>query len=65
MLSLYFLFPTTTIVKQTAIRQIVGLLKQRVYLFKNYSDIPCSGIGAFYDNETQEFLERKTYFLQW
>jgi SagB-type dehydrogenase family enzyme len=41
---------------QTAM-QIAGFLGQRVYLFSNYWDIQCSGIGAFYDDETQEFLQ--------
>ncbi|NMG05560.1 hypothetical protein DP117_01260 [Brasilonema sp. UFV-L1] len=54
-----FLFPTTTTVKQATKQRIVSLLRQRVYLFKNYSDTPLSGIGAFYDNETQEFLKTK------
>ncbi|HLO86789.1 MAG TPA: nitroreductase family protein [Nostocaceae cyanobacterium] len=40
---------------QTAM-QIVGFLGQRVYLFSNYWGIECSGIGAFYDDETQAFL---------
>jgi SagB-type dehydrogenase family enzyme len=41
---------------QTAM-QIAGFLGQRIYLVSNYIAIQCSGIGAFYDNETQEFLE--------
>lgn len=41
---------------QTAI-QIAGFLVKRVYLFSNYWDIQCSSIGAFYDDETQEFLQ--------
>jgi len=40
---------------QTAM-QIAGFLGQRVYLFSNYWGVNCSGIGAFYDEETQEFL---------
>ncbi|MBK1989472.1 nitroreductase family protein [Sphaerospermopsis aphanizomenoides BCCUSP55] len=40
---------------QTAM-QIAGLIGQRVYLFSNYWGIDCSGIGAFYDDEAQEFL---------
>jgi SagB-type dehydrogenase family enzyme len=40
---------------QTAM-QIAGFLGQRVYLFSNYWGIQCSGIGAYYDDETQEFL---------
>ncbi len=41
---------------QTAL-QMAGFLGQRVYLFSNYWGIHCSGIGAYYDDETQEFLE--------
>ncbi|MDJ0734055.1 MAG: SagB/ThcOx family dehydrogenase [Nostocaceae cyanobacterium] len=41
---------------QTAM-QIAGFLGQRVYLASNYLGIDCSGIGAFYDDESQEFLE--------
>ena len=41
---------------QTAM-QMAGFLGQRVYLASNYLGINCSGIGAFYDDETQEFLE--------
>jgi SagB-type dehydrogenase family enzyme len=40
---------------QTAM-QIAGFLGQRVYLVSNYLAIHCSGIGAYYDDETQEFL---------
>ena len=40
---------------QTAM-QLAGFIGQRVYLFSNYSGIECSGIGAFYDHEAQEFL---------
>jgi SagB-type dehydrogenase family enzyme len=40
---------------QTAM-QIAGFLGQRIYLGSNYVGIQCSGIGAFYDDETQEFL---------
>ena len=40
---------------QTA-TQFAGLLGQRVYLASNYHGIACTGIGAYYDRETQEFL---------
>ncbi|MEC4815646.1 MAG: nitroreductase family protein [Scytonema sp. PMC 1069.18] len=40
---------------QTAM-QIAGFLGQRVYLFSNYWNVHCSGIGAFYDDETRDFL---------
>ena len=41
---------------QTAM-QIVGWLGQRLYLISNYLGIGCSGIGAYHDDETQNFLE--------
>lgn len=41
---------------QTAM-QIAGFLGQRIYLASNYIGIQCCGIGAFYDDETQKFLE--------
>ena len=41
---------------QTAM-QIVGFLGQRLYLTSNYLGIHCSGIGAYYDDETQKLLE--------
>lgn len=41
---------------QTAM-QIAGFLGQRVYLVSNFWGINCTGIGAYYDDETQEFLE--------
>ncbi|GAA6618156.1 hypothetical protein [Scytonema sp. NUACC26] len=47
---------------QTAM-QIAGFLGQRVYLFSNYWEGGCSGIGAFYDDETSDFLETKKDIL--
>ncbi|QHG15133.1 SagB/ThcOx family dehydrogenase [Nostoc sp. ATCC 53789] len=41
---------------QTAM-QTAGFLGQRLYLTSNYLGIQCSGIGAYYDDETQELLE--------
>jgi SagB-type dehydrogenase family enzyme len=41
---------------QTAM-QIAGFLGQRLYLTSNYLGIQCSGIGAYYDEGTQELLE--------
>jgi hypothetical protein len=41
---------------QTAV-QLAGFVGKRVYLFSNYWEIDCSGIGAFYDDETQDFLQ--------
>lgn len=36
--------------------QLAGLLGQRLYLASQYLSIGCSGIGAYYDDETREFL---------
>ncbi|MEH1942007.1 MAG: nitroreductase family protein [Nostoc sp.] len=41
---------------QTAM-QIAGFLGQKLYLTSNYLGIQCSGIGAYYDDETKELLE--------
>ncbi|MEB3279860.1 MAG: SagB/ThcOx family dehydrogenase [Lyngbya sp.] len=41
---------------QTAI-QWAGLIGQRLYLVSHYLNLGCSGIGAYYDDETQAFLE--------
>jgi hypothetical protein len=36
--------------------QLAGFLGQRLYLVSHYLGIGCSGIGAFFDDETQDFL---------
>jgi SagB-type dehydrogenase family enzyme len=41
---------------QTAL-QLAGFLGQRFYLLSHSLGIGCSGIGAYYDDETQEFLD--------
>ncbi|MFB2919236.1 SagB/ThcOx family dehydrogenase [Aerosakkonema funiforme] len=43
--------------------QSAGLLGQRVYLSATYLGLGCSGIGAFFDDETQAFLEAKGSIL--
>ncbi len=40
---------------QTAM-QYAGWIGHRLYLVSNYLGIGCSGIGAYYDDETQKFL---------
>ncbi|MBE9140039.1 SagB family peptide dehydrogenase [Nodosilinea sp. LEGE 07088] len=40
---------------QTAM-QVAGVLGQRLYLASTYAAITCTGIGAYYDEETQAFL---------
>lgn len=37
--------------------QMAGLLGQRIYLAATYYGLGCSGIGAFFDDEVQTFLE--------
>ncbi|VXD12860.1 conserved hypothetical protein [Planktothrix serta PCC 8927] len=43
--------------------QLAGLLGQRVYLSATYVGLGCSGIGAFFDDETQAFLDVKGSIL--
>jgi SagB-type dehydrogenase family enzyme len=40
---------------QTAV-QLAGFLGQRIYLSSDYLGLGCSGIGAYYDDEVQAFL---------
>ncbi|MDY7022207.1 MAG: SagB/ThcOx family dehydrogenase [Cyanobacteriota bacterium] len=41
---------------QTAL-QGAGLIGQRLYLVSHYLNLGCSGIGAYYDDETRTFLD--------
>ncbi|MGK7951548.1 MAG: nitroreductase family protein [Xenococcaceae cyanobacterium] len=50
------LFLTSTYNNYQTAMQYAGWLGQRLYLISNYLGISCSGIGAYYDDETQEFL---------
>ncbi|BAY29675.1 hypothetical protein NIES2107_15190 [Nostoc carneum NIES-2107] len=50
------LFFTSDYINYQTAMLIAGFLGQRVYLISNFMGIHCSGIGAFYDDETQEFL---------
>ena len=47
---------------QTAM-QVAGLLGQRLYLVSTYYDIACTGIGAYYDEETKAFLDTENDIL--
>lgn len=47
---------------QTAL-QLAGLLGHRVYLAAAALGLGCSGIGAFYDDETKAFLEIEQHVL--
>jgi len=51
-----FFFVSDYLNYQTAM-QIAGFLGQRVYLTSNYLEIQCSGIGAYYDDDTKQLLE--------
>ena len=50
------LFLTSTYSNYQTAMQSAGWLGQRLYLISNYLAINCSGIGAYYDDETQQFL---------
>ena len=50
------LFLTSTYNNYQTAMQTAGWLGQRLYLISNYLGIGCSGIGAYHDDETQEFL---------
>jgi nitroreductase len=43
--------------------QGAGWLGQKIYLVARYLNLGCSGIGAFYDDETQEFLQTRQDIL--
>ncbi|MCW5312545.1 SagB/ThcOx family dehydrogenase [Nostoc sp. KVJ3] len=51
------LFFVSDYLNYQAAMQIAGFLGQRLYLTSNYLGIQCSGIGAYYDDETKELLE--------
>ncbi|MGK7920741.1 MAG: nitroreductase family protein [Trichodesmium sp.] len=50
------LFLVSAFQNYQTVLQLAGLIGQRLYLASNYRGISCSGIGAYYDAETQEFL---------
>ena len=50
------LFLTSTYSNYQTAMQAAGRLGQRLYLVANYLGIGCSGIGAYHDDETQNFL---------
>ena len=51
------LFLTSTYKNYQTAMQAAGWIGQRLYLISNYLGIGCSGIGAYHDDETQEFLD--------
>ncbi len=50
------LFLTSTYTNYQTAMQYAGWIGQRLYLISNYLGIGCSGIGAYHDDVTQEFL---------
>ena len=57
------LFLTATYSNYQTAMQAAGWIGHRLYLISNSLGISCSGIGAYYDDETQEFLETKDDIL--
>ncbi len=50
-------FLTSNARNYQALYQKAGIIGHRLYLAANYLGIGCSGIGAYYDDEVNEFLE--------
>lgn len=46
-----------------ALYQKAGILGQRLYIVSNYLEIGCSGIGAYYDDEVNAFVEHEGMVL--
>lgn len=46
-----------------ALYQKAGILGQRLYIASNYLEIGCSGIGAYYDDEVNAFVEHEGMVL--
>ncbi len=49
-------FLTSKAKNYQALYQKAGIIGQRLYVIAQYMDIGCSGIGAYYDDEVNEFL---------
>lgn len=45
------------------VSQLAGLVGQRVYLASQYHAMACTGIGAYYDDETKAFLDTEKDIL--
>ncbi|MCH9813412.1 MAG: SagB family peptide dehydrogenase [Epsilonproteobacteria bacterium] len=56
-------FLTTSSQNYQSAYQKAGILGHRIYLASEYFKIGCSGIGAYYDDETKAFLETKDMIL--
>ncbi len=46
-----------------ALYQKAGIIGQRLYAVSSYLDIGCSGIGAYYDDEVNAFVEKEGMVL--
>ena len=51
------LFFTATATNYQVATQLAGLIAHRLYLASDYLGLGCSGIGAYYDEETRDFLQ--------
>lgn len=56
-------FLTTSSDNYQSAYQKAGIIGHRLYLASEYLKIGCSGIGAYYDDETKEFLKTKDMIL--
>ena len=56
-------FLTTSSKNYQSAYQKAGIIGHRIYLASEYLKIGCSGIGAYYDDETKEFLETDDIIL--
>jgi len=56
-------FLTSKAKNYQALYQKVGIIGQRLYVIAQYMDIGCSGIGAYYDDEVNEFVDNDEMVL--
>lgn len=56
-------FLTSKAKNYQALYQKAGIIGHRLYLVANYLGIGCSGIGAYYDDEVNEFLDNDEMVL--
>lgn len=56
-------FLTSKAKNYQALYQKAGIIGQRLYLSANYLGYGCSGIGAYYDDEVNEFLQNDEMIL--
>ena len=56
-------FLLSTAQNYQALYQKAGIIGQRLYMVAEYLDIGCSGIGAYYDDEVNAFVEHEGMVL--